>query len=62
MPPPPCLCSYYAVIFCLLITFSISLMLFSLIFGRLFIIPAVLTEVVTCEETRDESGNWWAMG
>ena len=50
-----CLYSCYAVAFCRLITFSISLMLFSLIFGRLFIIPAdyapaVLTEVVTCEE------------
>jgi hypothetical protein len=34
-----------------------SFILFSLILGRLFIIPAVLTEVVTCDETNEESGN-----
>jgi hypothetical protein len=40
-------------------TFSINLMLFSLILGRLFIIPAaaVLTDVVTYEEPNEESGN-----
>jgi hypothetical protein len=41
-------------------TFSINFM--SFIFGLRFIIPAVLTDVVTYDDPKDESGKWAAIG
>jgi hypothetical protein len=58
-----CLCSYYAVAFCRFITFSMSLMLLSLILGRLFIMPAdyapaVLTDVVAWDDVVPTTSEW----